>query len=110
MPKQYVPIELDKTRNLRYGYKAMQQVEDRLGIHLSQLNFDSVSLNELAIILLAGLQHEDNDLTVDKLVDILDEFDLTIIEELAEKLGKAIGEAMGKNRKAPEQTLKKKRK
>ena len=109
MAKQFTPIQLDKQRNLRYGHKALILVEDSMGRSLSKLNFEDLKLRELTKLLWAGLVHEDPMLTLDQLIDIIDDCDsMNIIEEIAEKIGLAISEAFGKNQPAPAQKARKK--
>jgi DNA-binding protein YbaB len=95
----FTVIELDKTRTLRYGYKSLILMEELLGTTMGKIQFDNVSMMDLAKILYAGLKHEDKDLTIDSLIDILDEqSDIAMISEM---IGKAITDAFGKNDKAP---------
>jgi len=92
MSKAFTVIELDKHRNLRYGYKALIEVEEIFGVGIAKVNWDSLRLKEMANILLCGLKHEDNDLTLEKLIDLLDEF--SDINKLADKLAEAIDNAL----------------
>lgn len=85
---QYVPITLDKTRNLRIGFKASDIIEATLKTPISKLNFDEMTMREMATVVYAGLVHEDKELTVDRVLDLMDEFG--DIEELGEALGKAL--------------------
>lgn len=95
MAKAYVPIQLDKMRNLRYGMKALSKIEDVLGKPLAKIDMNSMTQRELATFVWAGLSHEDTDLTPDSVMDLIDDY--SDIQTVAEILGKAIQEGMGKN-------------
>lgn len=68
----FTPIELDKVRNFRYGMKAVALVERKLKTSIGKIDMDSLTMDEMAIILWAGLVHEDKDLTPDKIMDLVD--------------------------------------
>lgn len=97
MSKPFIGIELDKHRNIRYGYKALIQLEEMLGCNLSGINMSKLTLKDTAIILLCGLMHEDKTLTLDKLIDIIDENGE--IEEIASKIAEAFELSFGNNKK-----------
>ncbi len=59
----YTPIELDKIRNLRYGMKAISQFEKILGKNLAKIDMENLTMEEQAVIIWAGLVHEDSSLT-----------------------------------------------
>lgn len=69
----YTPIKLDKVRNFRYGMKAIHLIEKKLKKNISKVNFDDLSMEEIAIFMWAGLEHEDKNLTPDKVMDLVDE-------------------------------------
>jgi len=88
---QFVPIDLDKVRNLRIGIKASKIIQDELKKPLMEALNDFVEkfdINTLVWITYAGLVHEDEKLTFDKVLDLIDEH--STIEEVTEKLNKAI--------------------
>ena len=85
---QYVPIELDKTRNLRIGFKAASIIEESFNKPLSAIDFEELTIKELATLIYAGLIHEDKELSVEKVIDLIDEH--SNLTEISEKLGKAI--------------------
>lgn len=94
---QYVPITLDKTRNLRYGIKALKIIEDTLDKPMAEMDLTKLKINDLTVFTYAGLVHEDKELTVEKVLDLIDEF--STIEELATAIGKAVEVAFGKKEK-----------
>lgn len=90
----YTPIQLDKIRNFRYGMKAFSLIEKTLELKsISHLDFDNMSMTETATIIWAGLVHEDANLTVDKVIDLVDEY--SSIMEVAEVMAKAMNESLG---------------
>lgn len=69
----YYPITLDKGRMLHYGMRAISLIEKKLGKPIAQINFEEDMTTEDAVVLIwAGLVHEDKDLTVDGVLDLLD--------------------------------------
>jgi hypothetical protein len=80
----FVIYQLDKARNLRFNMKALALIEKKLNMKIAKLNEESVGINEIAVILWAGLQHEDNTLTPEKVMDLIDEH--SSIDEASEKI------------------------
>ena len=89
----YVPIELDKTRNFRYGMKAMSYIEEKLKTPIAKLDLDGLTMKDTATVICAGLMHEDKKLTPDKVMDLIDEKGNFM--EVIETMGKAFNEAFG---------------
>lgn len=69
----YYPIQLDKARNFRYGMKAISLIEKKFKKPMAKIDFESMTMEEMAVFLWAGLAHEDRDLTPDKVMDLVDE-------------------------------------
>ena len=64
-------LELDKSRTLRFGFKAMRTIRNRFGDRsLDQLM--SIKVDEIPVLAWAGLTHEDKALTVEQVEDLLD--------------------------------------
>lgn len=94
--KKYISIELDKTRNLRYGMVALMKIEDKLGKAFASIDFDKeLKYKDLAIIIWAGLSHEDKNLNPQVTAELIDEY--SDIATVMEKMGEAMQEAFGKN-------------
>ena len=94
----YTPIQLDKTRNLRYGMKALSMAEDIMGKPIMTLDLNQVTIKDVSTLLWCGLVHEDKELTVDRVMDLLDECE--DFQDVFAKVGKALEEAFaGKNQK-----------
>jgi hypothetical protein len=89
----YYPIQLDKSRNFRYGMRAISLVEKKLKKPISKVNFDEITMEESAILIWAGLQHEDKELTPEKVMDIIDDY--SSISAVLQEAGHALNEAFG---------------
>ena len=96
--KKGITINLDKPRVLRYGINALARIEDLIGKPLTNLDLQNVGIKDLLAIIYAGLYHEDESLTVEKVGDLIDEY--SSLDEISEKLGEALSLAFGnKNKK-----------
>jgi hypothetical protein len=84
---KYVPIQLDKSRNFRYGMVATSLIEETLGVkNLNKLDLENLSMKETATVMWAGLAHEDSDLTPEKLMALIDDYsDLPTVAETMAK-------------------------
>lgn len=89
----YTPIELDKTRNFRYGMKAMSYIEKKLKKLIAKIDLEGLTMEETAIVICAGLTHEDKKLTPDKVMDLIDEKGNFL--EVINAMGKAFNDAFG---------------
>lgn len=69
----YISIQLDKSRNFKYGMKALHKIEQTLGIKIAKLDMENLSQQDLAVIIWAGLSHEDAALTWETVMDLIDE-------------------------------------
>ena len=89
----FVQIELDKVRNLRYGLMAMSIIEEKFDKAMSLIDFSKLKIKELATIVYAGLIHEDKELTVEKVLELLDQY--SDIKKINEAMLKAISAGFG---------------
>lgn len=96
--KHGITINLDKPRTLRYGINALAKIEDLTNKPLVKLDLKNVGIKDLLIITYAGLCHEDSNLTIEKVGDIIDEY--SSLGEIAEKVGEALTLAFGKEDKS----------
>lgn len=92
--KKGISINLDKPRTLRYGINALAKIEDITGRPITALDLNRVGIKDLLVIVYAGLYHEDKDLTVEQVGNIIDEY--SDINSVAEKVGEAFTLAFGK--------------
>lgn len=94
MAKKFTPLVLDKVRNLRYGMVALTKIERNLGKPLAKLDFgEEMTYSEIANILWAGLVHEDDTLTPEKVAELVDDY--SDIPTAVAAMGEAIQEAFG---------------
>lgn len=91
--KKGITINLDKPRTLRYGMNALAKIEDVTGKSLLAFDLNNVGVKDLLAIIYSGLCHEDKNLTIEQVGDLIDEY--SGISEIAEKLGEALTEAFG---------------
>ena len=89
----FVTYQLDKARNLRYGMKALSIIEGAFGTNIARIDLNNLTMQQTAIIIQAGLAHEDPGLTTDKVMDLIDEH--SSIMEAVEKMSEAFGKAFG---------------
>lgn len=76
----YYPIELDKARNFKYGMKAISLIEKKLKKPISQIDFENLFMEEMAAIIWAGLVHEDKNLSVDRVMNLVDDSTMSVTE------------------------------
>jgi hypothetical protein len=98
----FYPIQLDKMRNFKYGMKALHLIEKKLKKPVSKIDMDNLTMEDAATLIWAGLQHEDKDLTPDKVMDLVDEY--SNIPAVMQAMGKAFAAAFGAD--APEEDAK----
>lgn len=95
----FVPIQLDKSRNFKYGMKAINLIEKKLKKPMAKIDMDNMTMEDTAIFIWAGLVHEDNDLTPDRVMDLVDDHAnmTTVLEAMGEALQSAFGTGAEKN-------------
>ena len=89
-----VNIKLDKERTIRFTTKAIAAFERKIGKPFSKIDdFDDLFLDEKLSLIWAGLLHEDKDLTVDRVFDLVDEHSdmLTVLEAVGNAMEMAFG-------------------
>lgn len=72
----YYPIELDKTRNLKYGMRAIDLLEKKYKkpiMEIEGIQDGKLTMSDYATFIWAGLSHEDKSLTPEKVMDLVDE-------------------------------------
>ena len=88
------PITLDKPRNFKYGIKAIALIERGLHKPMAKIDFANSTIDDLIIIMWAGLVHEDKSLTPEGLLDILDNNDVSILD-ITKTMNEAITAGFG---------------
>lgn len=89
----YCPIQLDKVRNLKYGMRAIDLIEKKFGkpiMAIEGIENGTLTMEEYATIIWAGLVHEDKDLTPDKVMDLIDEHSSLVA--VSKEMWKALNE------------------
>lgn len=89
----YYPIKLDKVRNFRYGMKAISLIEKKFKKPISKIDMENLTMEETAVMIWAGLVHEDRDLTPDTVMDLVDEY--SNVQIVMEAMGEAFQGAFG---------------
>lgn len=89
----YYPIQLDKMRNFRYGMKAISLIEKKLGKPVSKIDMENLTMEDAAVMIWAGLVHEDKDLTPEKVMDLVDEY--SDVQTVLKAMGEAFKGAFG---------------
>lgn len=89
-----VEIELDKKRTLRYTLNALAELEDVLGVPLSELEGVQMGMKQVRAFLWAGLIHEDKELTLEQVGDMVD---FENMKEVNDKITEAFKAATAKN-------------
>lgn len=89
----YYPVQLDKTRNFKYGMKAISLVEKKFKKPMSKIDMDDLTMEEMATLLWAGLVHEERALTPDTVMDLVDDYSNVVT--VAKIMGEAITDAFG---------------
>ena len=93
----YTPVEMDKVRNFRFGMRAVDFIEKKFKKPISKVDFENLTMSETATVILAGLIHEDRELTEEKVMDLIDE--KGNLEEVLSAMGEAMQQLGGKSSK-----------
>ena len=99
----YYPIELDKTRNFKYGMRAISLAEKKFKSPISKIDMNNLTMEEMATIIWAGLVHEDKNLSIERVMDLVDDSKLTVTQ-VFEMAGDALDKAF--NGEEPEEAEK----
>jgi len=97
----FYPIQLDKMRNFKYGMKALHLIEKKLKKPISKIDMENLTMEETATIIWAGLAHEDDKLTPDKVMDLVDEY--SDVQTVLTAMGEAFQGAFGTEEKIKEE-------
>lgn len=69
----YIPVKLDKTRNLLFGFGALQLFKSMYGKSLMKIDLVNDELEEIIpLMFYVGLKHEDSELTLEKTIELID--------------------------------------
>lgn len=69
----YIPVKLDKERNILMGFEALQLFKQIHGTSMMKVNFEEEDVEELVpLIFYVGLKHEDKELTLEETTRLID--------------------------------------
>lgn len=69
----FIPVKLDKMRNLQFGFGALQMFKAINGKSLMKIDFEEEDIEDvMPLMIYVGLKHEDHDLTLEKTVELID--------------------------------------
>lgn len=87
-------ITLDKEREMKFTWRSLLKMEKELGLKITELGTQNFGLTEIVKIAYYSLIHEDNSLTFDKFIELLDTYNVNVAY-LSELVGEALKEAFG---------------
>lgn len=87
-----VILELDRVRELRFGFKGLKIIEGMFGKPLLEIDLHKLKSDDIQKIIYAGLVSDDKELTLDEVEDIIDMINYM---ELIKKMNLAIAKAYG---------------
>lgn len=93
MKKSY-PVTIDKPRSLRYGFVALNMIEEALDKPVTSIRLDAIRIKEVAVLTWGGLYHEDKTLTPDRILELFDEHDIDYTQIML-VVGQALAESFG---------------
>lgn len=85
MAKIFTEVQLDRTRYMRFGYKIIKQI-DKMAEKFKTMS----ELEILETLIFLGLKEDDNDLKLEQIEDLLDEYGV-------EFLSKALDETLDRD-------------
>lgn len=85
-----VTIQLDKERTLKYTLNSFAKMEETYGsVDKALAAMQEGSIRAIIFMLWAGLRHEDKDLTIDSVGDMVDILDMDLVsQKMNEVMGK----------------------
>ena len=101
-----VMIDLDRPRELRFGFKALKMIEGTLKkslIEVVQAGLNNLKSSDLENILYAGLKEDDSELDLNKIENLLDK---TSYIDLISKMTDAINKAYGSDKEEDNERFK----
>lgn len=91
----YIPVQLDKARNILVGFQALQLFKKITGKSLAKLDYENEDMEDyIPVLFYSGLVHEDKELTLEKTTELIDKH--LGIKGALELLPKILEETFGK--------------
>lgn len=94
----FVMINLDRPRKLRFGMSAMMQYEQMTGLKIADLS-DEISFDACGKLLWVMLSQEDPELTLQKVIELVDE-NADNLTEIVKLTSGAVRAAFGNGEKS----------
>ena len=95
MMKKFVTFKVGNDEyKLKYGIKELVELEEKLGVNLTQLGEKALSIKNIKDMMIVGLQN--NQLSEDEAMEIIDEVGL---KKMAELVNQAINLSLGSGTK-----------
>jgi len=76
--------------------KAISLIEKKFGKPISKIDTENLTMEDAAVIIWAGLVHEDKELTPEKVMDLVDEY--SDVQTVLTTMSEALEEAFGTNK------------
>jgi len=86
---------LDQDRSLKLGFRGIAKLEKVFGQNVDKWNLKELTFDQVAEILAESLRREQPDITVDKVMDLIDDY--SDINTAIKKTFECINETFGKN-------------
>lgn len=86
-------VTLDKEREFRYGMRAISRVEKKFKKPIAQVDLEALTMDDTAVLIWAGLVWEDNKLSSDRVMDLVDEY--SNVTDVLAIAGEALQDAFG---------------
>jgi len=103
MAGNFTQIEMDKTRNVKFGMNGLIELEELMGKPISEIE-NGFSMEDLRTFFYVGLKWEDKDLTPEKVGDLMDQA-IEKNEEGFNYLAEVMTEAVEKALKTNQSTI-----
>lgn len=95
---EYLPFKLDKERNVGFGMRAMSIIEKKFNAPIAKIDFNNLTVEDIAIIMCAGLNHEDPSLTPETFMDLVDKH--STMPKIAEVMKQAFTMSFGEEKES----------
>ena len=92
-----IAVQMDKMRSFKFGMRGISHIEKKLGNPIGKIDFNNLSMEEMAVVIQGGLVHEDKEIglkTADEIMDIIDQNDN--LEEVMAAMSEAMKEMRAK--------------
>lgn len=92
MLDKLVTVKLDKDRHMKLGMRGLLEFEKVTGKNLLRgFSLDELTLHDTAVLMWASLIHEDKELKLDTVIDMVD---ITNIQMIADALGSCVTQSL----------------